>query len=124
MAKVLVVDDEIDVCSELAEILEEFKHTVEYSENAKGALQKVKKETYDVIFLDVLMPKMEGSEALMKIKELTQTPVVVMSGYLAADMEVDMKRAGAYACLRKPFKIKEIQTIISNIEKSAAEKSK
>jgi len=124
MAKVLVVDDEIDVCSELAEILEEYKHTVHYSENAKGALRKIQTETYDVIFLDVLMPKMEGSEALVEIKKLTRTPVVVMSGYLAADVEVEVKRAGAYTCLRKPFKIKEIQNIISRIEKEAVEKNK
>lgn len=117
MAKVLVVDDEIDVCSELAEILEEYKHKVDYAENAKGALEKLQKGSYDVVFLDVLMPKMEGSEALVEIKKVSKVPVVIMSGYLAPDMEVQVKRSGAYACLRKPFKIKEIQTLIGKIEK-------
>ncbi len=117
MAKVLVIDDEIDVCSELAEILEQFKHVVHCTDKAKDGIEKAKKETYDVIFLDMLMPKMEGSEALVEIKKISEAPVVIMSGYLAEDMELQVKRAGAYDCLSKPFKIKEIQNIISHIEK-------
>lgn len=119
MANVLVVDDEISICSELAELLEEDKHVVECAENAPDALQKIKSKEYDVIFLDVLMPKVEGSEALVEILKITRTPVVVMSAYLARDIEQQVLRSGAFACLKKPFKLKEIKSLI---EKAAAKK--
>ena len=118
MAKILVVDDEAGICSEIAEILEEDKHVVDCAENALTAIEKIKSSSpYDVIFLDVLMPKVEGAEALTQIKKLTPTPVVIMSAYLAPEMEKQVLKAGAFTCLRKPFKLKEIKAIIEQAEK-------
>ncbi|PIQ86449.1 MAG: response regulator [Candidatus Omnitrophica bacterium CG11_big_fil_rev_8_21_14_0_20_45_26] len=115
MAKLLVVDDEVDVCSELAELLEEDDHLVHCAENAVEAFEKVKTNEYDVIFLDVLMPKIEGSEALIEIKKVTDTPVVVMSAYMGEDVQKQVLNAGAYLCLKKPFKIKEIKDILTQV---------
>ena len=124
MLKILVVDDEPMICEEFKDILQDEGHEVDTALNGIEAIRKVQEKEYELVFLDVLMPKMEGSEALVEIKKLTQTPVVVMSGYLAADMEVEVRRAGAYACLRKPFKIKEIQNIIIRIEQEKSGKNK
>ncbi len=112
MARILIVDDEAGVCSELAELLEEDRHVVECAENATQALEKIKTASYDVIFLDVLMPKIEGSEALVEIKKTVSTPVVIMSAYLAPDIEKRVLNAGAFTCIKKPFKLREIKSII------------
>jgi len=118
MAKILVVDDEADVCSELAELLEEDRHIVHCAENAQVGIAKVKTDQYDVIFLDVLMPKIEGSEALLHMRKLTQTPIVIMSAYMGEDIERQVLEAGAFTCLKKPFKIKEILDILENTQKN------
>jgi len=120
MAKLLVVDDEIEVCSHMAELLEEDKHIVHCAENATVAIEKVKGEDYDCIFLDVLMPKIEGSEALIEIKRIKNVPVIIMSAYLAPDMEKHAMSSGAFTCLKKPFKIKEVQDIISKVVKQGS----
>lgn len=112
MARILVVDDEVVICSELAELLEEDEHQVECAENAAEALEKVRNNQYDLIFLDVLMPKVEGSEALIEMRKITVTPVVVMSAYLAPDIERQVLKTGAFACLKKPFKLREIKQLI------------
>lgn len=112
MAKILVVDDEVGVCSELAELLEDDEHIVECAENAAMAIEKVKVTQYDAIFLDVLMPKVEGSEALRNIRQITGTPVVIMSAYLSGEIQKQVLASGAFACLKKPFKLKEVQALI------------
>ena len=117
MANILVVDDEAGVCSEMAELFEEDKHTVECAESAAQAIMKIKEGKYDIIFLDVLMPKVEGSEALIEIKKITDTPIVIMSAYLAPEIEKQVLKAGAFTCLRKPFKLKEIKAIIEQATK-------
>lgn len=117
MAKILVVDDEVNVASELAEILEEESHSVDCAESAKEAIEKVGKNAYDIVFLDVLMPKMEGSEALTELQKISSVPVVIMSGYLAPDMEKQVLSAGAFACLKKPFKIKDVLQLVERATK-------
>ena len=73
------------------------------------------------MFLDVLMPKVEGSEALLEIRKISQVPVVIMSAYLSPEIEKRVIEAGAYACMKKPFKLKEITAVI---DKAVKEKLK
>ncbi|MBI4388480.1 MAG: response regulator, partial [Candidatus Omnitrophica bacterium] len=112
MAKILVIDDEVDICSELAELLEGEGHVIHCAENAKEALLKLKDARYDLIFLDVLMPKMDGPSALREIRKKTKAAVVVMSAYFSPQIEADVLQEGAFACLKKPFKLSEIKLLI------------
>ena len=122
MARILVIDDEVGVCSELAELLEDDRHTVECAENATAGIEKIKKTEYDLVFLDVLMPKIEGSEALLEIKTITATPVVIISAYLAPEIEKQVLKSGALMCMKKPFKIREIKAVIDRVSKEKAAK--
>ena len=58
------------------------------------------------------MPRMEGREALDKIKEVCTTPVVIMSGYLPSHKEREILKAGAFASLKKPLDLKQVFTLI------------
>lgn len=122
MAKILVVDDEAGVCSEMAELFEEDKHSVDCAETAAQAIGKIRETAYDLIFLDVLMPKVEGSEALLEIKRITNAPIVIMSAYLAPEIEKQVLKAGAFTCMRKPFKLKEVKAIIEQATKGKSKK--
>lgn len=112
MARILIIDDEKGVCEELAGILQEESHEVETALNAREGLEKLQTQSYDLIFLDVLMPKMEGREALEQIKKICKTPVVVISGYLPSHKEKEIIDAGALASLKKPLDLSKVFGLI------------
>lgn len=112
MARILIIDDEKGVCDEFASLLQDEHHEVETALNGKEGLEKLQSQSYDLIFLDVLMPKMEGREALEEIKKMCQTPVVIMSGYLPSHKEREIIRAGAFASLKKPLELSKVFELI------------
>lgn len=113
MAKILIVDDEKGVCEEFSEILRDEHHDVDTAANAMEGLGKIRANQYDLIFLDVLMPKMEGREALDQIKKISKTPVVIMSGYLPAHKEKEIIKTGALGCLKKPLDLSQVFGLIA-----------
>ena len=115
MAKVLIVDDEVDLCEEFAKLLAEDQHEVDIAENGFVALEKFARNTYDVIFLDVLMPRMEGREVLEAIRKKSQTPVAIISAYISSDKEKEALRLGAVACFHKPFDMNVIKKLIDKV---------
>lgn len=121
MAKVLVIDDEVGICEEFSQVLQQEHHEVITALSAAEGLEKIKTQDYDIIFLDVLMPKIEGREALELIKKITQTPVVIMSGYLPSHKEQEIIRSGALACLKKPL---DLNRVFELIEKAIELKNK
>ena len=115
MAKILIVDDEKQICEEFRDLLHEEGHEVEIAFNGFEAIQKVEKDPYDLVFLDVLMPRMEGREAFEKIKKARNVPVVIMSGYLPPNKEKEVLAMGAMACLRKPLDFKRVRSLIASL---------
>ncbi len=112
MAKILIIDDEVGVCEEFSGILREEEHEVDTALNGEEGLTKLAEKSYDLIFLDVLMPRMEGREALERIRQISKTPVVIMSGYLPAHKEKEIIQAGALACLKKPLELRQVYELI------------
>lgn len=112
MAKILIIDDEREVCEGFSGVLREEHHEADIALDAQEGLQKLKTHPYDIVFLDVLMPRMEGREALEKIKETCNVPVVIMSGYLPPYKEKEILKAGAFASLKKPIDLKQVFTLI------------
>lgn len=117
MARILVVDDEKLICEEFRDILEDEGHDVETALNGMEALQKVEDASYDIVFLDVLMPRMEGREVFEEMKKLNASlPIVMMSGYLPPNKEQDVLRMGALACLRKPLELDRVRSLIASVQ--------
>ena len=112
MDKILIVDDEPGVCEEFSGILREEEHEVDTALNGEEGLKKIQEKNYDLIFLDVLMPRMEGREALEHIRKSCKTPVVIMSGYLPPHKEKEIIHAGAIACLKKPLDLAQVYGLI------------
>lgn len=119
MAKILIIDDEKGVCDEFSAVLREEHHDVDTSLNAAEGIEMVRAQNYDLIFLDVLMPKKEGREALEEIKKISSAPVVIMSGYLPPHQEKEVINAGALASLRKPL---DLSQVFGLIEKALEQK--
>jgi len=116
MAKILIVDDEIEICEEFKDVLSEDDHNVDFAVNGLEAIQKVKDAQYDLVFLDVLMPRMEGREVFEEIKKISRVPVGIMSGYLPPNKEKDIMALGAVACFKKPLDLKKVKSLLQFIE--------
>lgn len=103
MAKVLIVDDEPSIRRTLREILEFEKYDVEEACDGLECLVKLKRSKYDVVVMDIKMPKMDGMDALERLQLLApDTPVVMISGHANIDTAVEAVKRGAFDFISKP----------------------
>ncbi|MFN3567628.1 MAG: ATP-binding protein, partial [Caldimicrobium sp.] len=116
--KVLIVDDEEDIRETLALFMREQGLQVEVAENGEVALQRLKKEDFDLLFLDLFMPEKGGDWVLKNLDKLEKPlpKIVLMTGY-AGDMEdlikKEIEREKIFAILRKPFSLENIVKILT-----------
>ena len=110
--KVLVVDDDPDV-GYLFERLLGGPQEVTVAETGDNAVEKMKGQKYDLVFLDVCLPGIDGVETLRQIKEIAPDSVVIMMSGKEVDQKVQEAFAlGAQDFLEKPFRdVSEIMTI-------------
>lgn len=111
--RVLVVDDDPDIGSLFQRVLGGKSQSVTVAKDGYEAIDRIKDNKYDLIFLDVKLPGMNGVETLEKIKSISPDSIVVMmSGY---SVEEEVKKAlamGAQDFISKPFDdVDEIMTI-------------
>ena len=115
MGKILIIDDEQAIRKALKEILEYESFDVVEAEDGPTALKRVEKETYDHIFCDVKMPRMDGIEVLTKLKEQgVETPVVIITGHGNIETAVESIKKGAYDFIQKPLDLNRILVTVRN----------
>ena len=121
MAKILIVDDEPRIRRTLREILETEKYKVDEAGDGLECLVNLKKNKYDVLIMDIKMPKMDGMEALERIQLLApETPVIMISGHANIDTAVDAVKKGAFDFISKPPDLNRLLITIRNaIDKSS-----
>ncbi len=115
MAKILVIDDEVAIRKTLKEILEYENHTVDTAKDGFEALDKVKANHYDVILLDIKMPKKDGIEVLESIMQISpETPVIMITGHGTVETAVEALKKGAYDFLEKPLDLNRLLVAVRN----------
>ncbi len=115
MSKVLIVDDERSIRHTLRDILEFEKYQVDEASDGMEALVKVKQNSYDVIILDIKMPKLDGMDALDRIQEIArETPVVMISGHASIDTAVEAVKKGAFDFISKPPDLNRLLITLRN----------
>lgn len=115
MSKVLIVDDERSIRHTLRDILEFEKYEVDEAADGMECLVKIKQNPYDVIILDIKMPKMDGMDALDKIQEFArETPVVMISGHASIDTAVEAVKKGAFDFISKPPDLNRLLITLRN----------
>ncbi len=118
--KVLIVDDEIAVTTLLQEELQELDtYQVDLAADGAEAINLIQKSLYDVVLLDMKMPRVGGKEVLEFIQEHSpSSQVIILSQYADLKMAVETTKLGAYEVLSKPYDIDQIeQTIQRAIER-------
>ena len=115
MAKILIVDDESSIRRTLREILEFEKFEVEEAADGMEGLAKLRQSAFDVVLMDIKMPRMDGMDALDKIHELCPgTSVVMISGHATIDTAVESVKRGAFDFISKPPDLNRLLITIRN----------
>ena len=118
MKKVLVIDDTKNIRMLLTTCLELKGYKVLTAEDGKSAIDIVKeeKDSIDIIFLDIRMPEMNGTEVLKIIRDMgVKCPVIIMTAYATVKNAVDCTRLGAVAYLQKPFSPDRVSSVLDEI---------
>ena len=113
--KILIVDDERYIRNSLKEILGDEGYDVDIAEDGPSALAKVDKERFDVIFCDIKMPGMDGTEVLDKlVADGVDSAVVMISGHGDIETAVECIKKGAFDFIQKPLDLNRILITIKN----------
>jgi len=115
MARILVVDDDKSIRKTLKDILEFEKYEVSEASDGLDCIVKIKQNPFDVIIMDIKMPKMDGMEAIDKIQSMApQIPVIMISGHGNIDTAVEAVKKGAFDFIQKPPDLNRLLITIRN----------
>lgn len=118
--KILVVDDDQELRENIGEILVDAGFAVTVAKNGEEALALMEHHPFDVVLLDLIMPTMDGREALPLIKRRRpQVKVIMMTAFATIESAVSLMRKGADDYLTKPFKIDELVTSVRRVLEEA-----
>ena len=107
--RVLVVDDELDVLNVVTEMLKVLGFAAHGETSGVKAIELIKKESYDLVILDLVLPEISGLEVLQQLRITNQkTPVLLTAGVDISDSNIDLLKYGNSEFLKKPFTIDDI----------------
>ncbi len=119
MYSILIIDDERAIRRSLKDILELEDYTVFEASDGKEALKILEGRNVDLIFCDIKMPQMDGIEFLSKYSELSNAPVVMISGHGTIETAVECLKKGAVDYIEKPLDLNKILSVTkANINKN------
>lgn len=118
-ASILIVDDNISMCKTTSFVLKRKGYGVEIAEDGLEAIEEVKRRPFEVIFIDIKMPLMNGVETYKKIKAIRPEAVVIMmTAYAVEDLVQESIQEGAYGVVYKPLDMEKVIALIERARKS------
>jgi len=119
---ILVVDDQFSDRETLKAMLEDKGYRVATANDGVEAIEMVKSRHYDIIFLDVRLPGMNGIETFEQVKVIDPEAIVIMmTGYTEEDLVKGAINEGAYICIYKPFDMGKVIELVEKISKERKE---
>jgi DNA-binding response OmpR family regulator len=107
--KILIIDDELEICKMVTECLFDAGYTASYALNGPDGLAMIKKDHPSLVLLDIGMPGMDGTEVMRQIRELySSLPVVILTGNREAETVKKMAALGACEYLTKPIQLETL----------------
>ena len=115
---VLVVDDRLEDRETFKDILESKGYRVTTAKDGYEAIEMVKKGSFDIIFMDVKMPGIDGIKTFEEVHKIrSDIPVIMVTGYSVEEMVKDAINKGAYACVYKPLDMDKILKVVEDVKK-------
>ncbi len=128
--KVLIVDDEIEVCQRLQREVKKEGCDIGYTTSPVNALERLrnaekKGEAYDLLILDIRMPEMDGLTLLKKIQEAAfDLDVIIITAYVDEEKAIESIRLGVVDYLCKPISLEDLRTAIFRVQQKRAVEQK
>jgi CheY-like chemotaxis protein len=120
--RILVVDDEPNIRALFQDALQRSGYQVTTAASGPEALSLAGNQRFDLAFLDIKMPGLNGVDTLKALKQLNpEVNVVMITGYAAEDLVAASLNSGAFVCLTKPFGIAQILEVVRTITDEAEE---
>ncbi len=111
--KILIVDDDEGVRQVLGQSLLEAGYRISSAESGEKAAASVREETFDLIILDMVLPRVDGMEVLKEITALRpEMPVVMITGYASVETAIKAMKMGAVDYIVKPFRMEEVHLVV------------
>ena len=115
--KILVLDDETEIVNLVKRLLKLRGHSVRGETDPDLALRALAQETYDVVLLDLLMPKANGLSLISEILKLQpKTAIVVVSALVDPHLAAVATQEGGMACLAKPINWTDLERIVQSVQ--------
>ncbi|MCB4791698.1 MAG: response regulator [Elusimicrobia bacterium] len=112
-AQVLIIEDEKGIRSLLSAELSRKNYEVDTASDGEEGIEKVKNKKYNLVISDIMMPKLNGLEALKIIKKISpETEVIIITGYATVENAIQSMKDGAYDFIQKPFDLQKLFTLI------------
>lgn len=117
LMRILVVDDDLIFGKNFTDILKNIGYTVELVNNGNAAVTELGDSHFDIVFLDIKLPDINGIEVLKKVKAIRpKTNVIVMTAFPFDIMAMEeVKQAGAFTYFYKPFDINAVLRAIKEL---------
>lgn len=120
MKKILIVDDDGELRSNLSEILIEAGYLTECASSAKEAMARLEEQEFDIVLLDYMMPKMSGLDALPTMRKVRpRAKMIMMTAFATVENAVDAMKKGASDYVVKPFKIESFLMTVGRVVEEA-----
>jgi DNA-binding NtrC family response regulator len=108
-AKILIVDDDREMCQLLVDLLGEEGYTVETVHDGPSAVEKYRTDSFDLTITDLMMPRMKGTELVRQLREIdAHALVLLITAFGTIESAVEAMHAGAFHYVTKPFRTDEI----------------
>ena len=115
MPDILVIDDDPVIGKLFQKTVRQYGSRVKYSASSLEALDILTRQQFDLIFLDLKMPVLDGSELFAKIRQLDQeVPVVIITGYPDSEIMERAAENGPFTIMKKPFSRNEIMNVVNS----------
>ena len=115
MEKILIIDDDVQLSKLIEEFLQRFNYEITIMHEPKPALEFLQKNTMDLVILDIMLPGIDGFQALRKIREESQIPVIMLTARGEVTDRIVGLELGADDYLAKPFEPRELLARIQSI---------
>jgi YesN/AraC family two-component response regulator len=114
--KILIVDDDKVVADVLGDLISENgENTVDVCYNGLSAIEAIQKNPYDLLIVDLIMPRVGGLDLLKYAKKVNpDIIVVIITGYASLETAIMAIKEGAYDYIRKPCNLEEIKIVVKN----------
>ncbi|HEY4619846.1 MAG TPA: sigma-54 dependent transcriptional regulator [Nitrospirota bacterium] len=114
--RILLVDDDADIRETMVTLLTMNDYCVTSVADGQSAIEEVKKEKFNIVITDLMMPKMTGIDVIKNLKAIDpDLQCIVITGYATVSTAVDAMKAGAYDYLMKPFNGTEVLMLLKRV---------